>query len=272
MSPLTKTRSRLRMVKMPRCGPPGTQSRRPAGQSGGRLRDRGKKLWVGPRDAGGVEGSGHDTLVVLTQQGEEILPSIHGDAHQPDVLFQERIQLLHHVELLNLGAELSDEALGQGIGHAQLEETGCGEGVAGVLVGGAGGDDAHLGVAHLDAVERAGLGHPGHVEQALLHDHVATGGVAGQHGVLGGGLLEEGDGLHGRAVAQVHHALGVRDAGGSAEDHGCVVRLGQLESGLEELLGFGAIGGLQERDFGELGIVAVVLLVLRAVAGLGRRP
>ena len=39
------------------------------------------------------------------------------------------------------------------------------------------------------------------------------------------------------------------------------------KAGLDEVLGLRAVGRLQHRDLGELGVVAVVLLVLRAVQG-----
>ncbi len=82
---------------------------------------------------------------------------------------------------------------------------------------------------------------------------------------LVGSFSELRDRRQRRAVAQLHHALGVRDAGRRAEEHGRVEALGQLEGDLEEILGLAAVGGLDERDLGELGVVAVVLLVLGAV-------
>ena len=49
------------------------------------------------------------------------------------------------------------------------------------------------------------------------------------------------------------------------KQHRSVEALGELEGGDRELPGLVAVGGLQQRDPGELGVVAVVLLVLRAV-------
>ena len=72
--------------------------------------------------------------------------------------------------------------------------------------------------------------------------------------------------------AHRHEALGVRGASGGAEQHRGVEALGELVGGDHEFLGLAAVGRFQQRDPGELGVVAVVLLVLRAVhAGVVRR-
>ncbi len=68
-----------------------------------------------------------------------------------------------------------------------------------------------------------------------------------------------------REVAEVDDRGGVGDARGGAQEHRSVELLGEVEGGLDHLVGFLAVGGLEQRNLGELGVEAVVLLVLRAV-------
>ena len=188
------------------------------------------------------------------------------DAHGADAHLQVGVGLLHHVDLVDQRGKRGELLGRQRPGDAQLEHGGVGQGLAHVHVEGAGADDAHLGVAHLHAVERGLLG-PGHqLVLAVVADQRAAHGVGGHHHELLGTALV-GARLHiGARADHVHQRLGVGDAHGLVQhDHG-VKLLGDVEGLLGHLVGLLAVGRVQARDAPKGGVVAAVLLVLRAVA------
>ncbi len=160
----------------------------------GRARRQGRRLWrfgFRRRDRRGLgqqpglyRALAHDGGIEFATEGENAL-ALDGDAHQADALFDERIQLFDDDQPLHPVGKLADRALGQGIGHPQLEERGLGEHLPGVLVGHAVGDDAQAGVAHLDLVVRKAVGVFGDLGEAFLDDRVPPPGVARHHDVFG---------------------------------------------------------------------------------------
>ena len=154
MSPLTKTRRRRERDEHAAVRAAGAECRRPVGQvRDGVGRRSTQQALVDAGDAGLGEQPRHEARVELAAERQDVLAAVDLHALQTDLLLEERVELLDHVQLVDLGAEVGDQPLGQRIGHAQLEEAGLRERLPGGAVGRAGGDDAHAGVAHLDAVE-----------------------------------------------------------------------------------------------------------------------
>ena len=188
------------------------------------------------------------------------------DAGGLDLVFHVRIELFDHVHRLDVGPELADQLDRQRVGHAQLEvRHGIAEHLAGVLIRHAAGDDADLFAAAvlgmiILALVRQGqkfavaLGHP----VAVAHGH-------GGHVVELGAVLDVGNGVKGLALAQLDERFRVAHARRHAEHHGRVVALGDVEGVAEHVLGFLRVRRLQHGDLDERRVVAVVLLVLRAV-------
>ena len=187
-------------------------------------------------------------------------------AEQPHLLLQERVELLDHDHPLDAGREFAHHPGRDRPDHAQLQEGGVREHLARVLVDDAAGDDPQAAVAPLDAVVRKRLGELGQLADALL-DH----GAAQARPARGGHeLVRVAQHPAGRGViaplrlAQLHRRRRVRHAHHGAEDHRLVELLAHLERDADEILGLLAVGRLQHRHLGEPGVVAVVLLVLRA--------
>ncbi len=159
--------------------------------------------------------------------------------------------------------------MGQRVGHPQLEDGGLGEDLLGVLVGHAAGDDAQAPVAHLHAVVGEGFGELGQPLDAFLDNGVSLAGVGGHHDVFGGIHTVLGRPLPclRSARPQLHHGVGVGDAGGDAQHDRGVEPLAHLQRHPHQILGLLAVCGLQAGDAGELGVAAVVLLVLGGVHG-----
>ena len=207
---------------------------------------------------------GHQILRELAQNGQHVLAG-HLQTHGPAGVFHDGVQFLNNHKLLDLGGKVADELLGQGMDHAQLEHGyAVPEHFLYILVGGGGGDDAHVSAAHLHPVQGGGLSVLGKFCHTLLHEGVAADGVAGHHDVLGDVLLIGlgGDFLTGSGL---HHGLGVGHAGAHLQQHRTVKLLGDLISGLGEGQSLGRVGGLQHGQLGSHGIVPGVLLVLGGV-------
>ena len=181
------------------------------------------------------------------------------------MVFDDGVQLLHHHQLVHFGGKVPDELHGQGVGHAQLQHgDGVAEDLLHILIGGGGGDDAHLGAAHLYPVDGGGLRPLLQLAGALLHKGVAADGVARHHDILGDVLLIGDAGpLH--AVMRLHQGLGVGHAGTHLQQHRGVELLRQVIGQLGKLQGLGGVRGLQHGHLGGDGVVAGVLLVLRGV-------
>ena len=221
---------------------------------------------------------GLDTQHALTHQlGIQLVHhagQLLADAVDPgglDLVLHEGLQLFDDVQLLHLLGEVADQVHGQGIGQAQLQEgRTLGEHFLGVLIIDGGGDDAHLAVTQLQLVQavlqRGGAAVLGQLHQTLLHQRMVGVGVGRCADVLAGVALVLGRHMLG-ALAELHQALGMADAGGGAVQHGGVELLGDLAGQLHEVLALLGVGRLHHGDLGGPGIVAVVLLVLGGMAG-----
>ena len=189
------------------------------------------------------------------------------DAHREDVLLEVAAGLLDDVDLVDRGGKRRDLLGRQRPGHAELEDACLGQRLADMLVVGTGADDAHLGAAHLDAVEVGGLREGDEVALALVGDETAPLGVGGHHDVLGRiGLEGAWRELVARG-ARLDERLGMRDAHGLAQHRGNVELLGYLEGALDEVERLLRIARLEHGHAGKRGVVAGVLLVLGRVDG-----
>ena len=75
--------------------------------------------------------------------GQKILAG-NGNALRLDLLFDERIQFLHHEKLVHLCSKLADQSHGQRMDHSELEGGNVREDLTHILVADTGGDDADL--------------------------------------------------------------------------------------------------------------------------------
>ena len=113
-------------------------------------------------------------------------------------------------------------------------------------------------------VDFGGLGPGNKVGGPLLHHRMAALGVAGHHNIFGAVLLVGFGGGFG-PVRRLHNALGVGNTGTHFQQHRRVEPLGKVIGQFGKGQRFGGVGRLQHGDFGCLGIVAGILLVLGAV-------
>ena len=244
----------------------GRTGRPAAGCGGGETRRRRTDRAPAPRRAPRekrLQGAEDDVLVELAVGGDGLLAD-HRQAEGADLLLDERVELLDHGDPRDLLVQPRDLAVGQRVRHAQLEEPRLGKGLARVRVGDARGDDAEVGGAGLEHVERRLLGARAQPLQALEHEPVPQARVLRHHHVLADVA---------RVVARLEldrHArddppAAVRDPRRGAQQHRRVELLRQREGLGDEVVGLLAVGRLEHRDLGELGVVAVVLLVLRGV-------
>ncbi len=186
------------------------------------------------------------------------------DAGGPDLLFQVRFQFFNDVERLDLSGESLDLFQGQGEGEAELEIGGLlAENFPGVLISRAGGYDADFPVVPLDEVQGRFFGKLRQFQEALFQFHMEAAGH-GRHQVETGLAFIR---PFGRSdfPARLNHAFAVIDAGGGAQEDRALVFFGNHEGRPDHVLGFLAVGRLQHGHLGELGVIAVVLLVLGGV-------
>lgn len=214
----------------------------------------------------------HDGRAQLADVGQDVLAvdALSGQRRQSaDLLLQERIQFLHHQQHLYARGELRHQTVGEGIGHAELENGRLGEGLPRVLVGHSVGDDPQAAVLPEDVVDWAGLGILAQPPEPLLQGQASPAGVGGEHHVLGrigheatgAAWLTDLEGV----LGHLHHRLGMGDAAGGAQDDRCVELLAELEGDGHHVEALLAVGGLEQGDLGELGVVAVVLFALGRV-------
>ncbi len=90
-------------------------------------------------------------------------------------------------------------------------------------------------------------------------------GVGRQHHQFGGIAHQRRLRNVGRPFAEADNRLGVGNARGAAQEHRGIELLARVECQLGEFQRFLAVGRLEHRHLGELGVVAAVLLVLRRV-------
>ena len=202
----------------------------------------------------------------FAQKAGAVLAPGDGDAGGAHGRFDEGVQLLDDVEAVHLGGEGADALDGQRVDHADLEHACVGEGLAHVLIGGSGGDEADLRLAHLLAVEIAGLGVLAKLLDVLFHHHVALDGHGG-HGDVLLRVLDVGSQRRLHALRGLDKALRMGDARHGAQHHRGIVGLGKLKGALGKFQALGGVRRLQHRQFGGLGVVAGILLVLGGVDG-----
>ena len=239
----------------------GAQQRAAAGEAFGRVAERGGRIF---KDARLAAAFGDVLRQQFAADGENVLAA-RGDAHSPDLLLDEGVKLLDHDDVAHAVRELPDQLLRQGVAHAELEDGGFGEDLLHVFVDDAPGDEAVFAVAPFDAVAGPRVAPFLDVQQALFKDVVPL-ACPRAHGVVLLDVAGEGADLApvGAGGAELHHGLGMRGAHGRADDHGRVEAFAHVHGFDHEILTFLAVTGLQHGEFAELGIVAVVLLVLGA--------
>ena len=203
---------------------------------------------------------------VLRQQfaadGEDgLAPRV--DAHCPDLFFHERIEFFHDDDVLHAFREFADKLFRQGIAHADLEDRGAGENLPDIFVEDAPGDEPVFAVAPVDGVARPFVAEGFQIQKPLLKHIMAFAGPRA-HAVIF--LHVAGEQPHllpiGCRFAQFDHGLGVRGAHGRADDHRRVEPLADGHGFAHEILAFLTVARLQHGELAELGVMAVVLLVL----------
>ena len=197
------------------------------------------------------------------------------EPHRLDLLFEERIELLHDEQLLDGLRELRDERLRKRIRPAELQNLAVGENLLHVLVRDGRGDDAEslrlrgnlyaLRGLH-DLVELGAVRLLLHRLGALLRVQAVLAREHRNGNVLGDVLLV-GDERMRRwlEITEFNERGRVARARREAQDHRHLELLGKLERLKRHVIRFLRIGRLQEKRARELGEVAVVLLVLRRV-------
>ena len=200
------------------------------------------------------------------------LVALHLDAERLDLVLEERVEFLDHKHVAHRLRELLHEVRRERVRPAELQHRELGEDLLHVLVRDAGGDDADLLLARLDAVELALARRLGHLGAAFLCGKALTAGER-RHGDRVRDVLLVGDDLvrRGLEVAEVDERARVARARRETEHARHVELLRGLKRGLHHVVGLLGVGGLEHRHPGELREVAVVLLVLGGVhAGIIR--
>jgi hypothetical protein len=172
--------------------------------------------------------------------------------------------LLDDVEPVDLLREGGEPLGRQRPREPELERGRLGEGLADVLVDGAGAHDADRRVTQLLAREVARLGELDEGGRAPVDDLSPGLGVGGHHDPLPR-VLDIGPRLGHALLARLGHALGVGDAHARADHGDGVELLGDLEGATGEVDGLLARRRLEHGHAGEGGIVPRILLVLRRV-------
>ena len=110
MSPLTKARRRRSATNTPRCEQPGQSVGGRSGRSSAASGQLEQQALVDAGHAGLGELARHEARVELAAERQDVLAAVDLHALQADELLQERVELLDHVQLVDLGAEVGDEA------------------------------------------------------------------------------------------------------------------------------------------------------------------
>ena len=179
------------------------------------------------------------------------------------MFFHERIEFFHDDDVLHAFREFADKLFRQGIAHADLEDRGAGENLPDIFVEDAPGDEPVFAVAPVDGVARPFVAEGFQIQKPLLKHIMAFAGPRA-HAVIF--LHVAGERPHllpiGCRFAQFDHGLGVRGAHGRADDHRRVEPLADGHGFAHEILAFLTVARLQHGELAELGVMAVVLLVL----------
>ena len=188
-----------------------------------------------------------------------------GDSRGEDLGLHEAVELFDDIELIDLGGKVTDKLDGQRVCQPELEEGGVlGESVLCVLIRDGRGDDADLSAVYLHAVERRSAGiffKRLHIlfELGVIHHRVCRGGdvfARVAHILRHRALL---------ACAEGDKALGVRDSGRRAQQHGHIELFGYLIGRAHEVKALLRIRGLDHGKARCARIVPAVLLILGGV-------
>ena len=209
------------------------------------------------------EGASHDLWRQFVYPGELFAADALNAKRLYEIL-EVGFVLFDDVERLHGGCEFGDLLRRQRPGEAQLEiGSFVAEDFFRVVVRDAARDDADLAGAALNAVERRRLAEFLHGGDALFHNVLAfLGGGRGHHEL--GRILDVGLDRDFRALAGLDEPLAVADARRDPEEQRRVELFGNFEGLFDEIVALLAVGRLQHRELGVHGVVAVVLLVLRA--------
>ena len=231
-------------------------SRTKGSRTGGRRYLRHFRLRFFPEDALPEERS-----IKFKHAAGPFLPAAR-NAGSPDLIFQERFQLLHHEHFLHLLCEFPDQVHGQREGQPQFQER-CilREHFLRIFIGHAGSDDADLLPLHFHPVQPAGIAVLRQFPEPLLYLRVVLPGIRRHTDVLPDIPV-----IFRRLVlcplTEFHQTLGMVDPGRGAEQHRCVELLGDFIGGPDEILALLTVGRLHQGDLRRSGIVTVVLFVL----------
>ena len=205
---------------------------------------------------------------VLALDRESLLADA-GDSPGSDLFFHHGLQLFENIELVYLGRKVLDELFRKRVAHAQLEDRRVRAYFFDILVSDALSDEADLlavqgHIAHLYGVERSSVRVFRQILHALFDDQVTLFCHTGHHDILLDislvGLV-----LDLLAVAELHLALGMSQAGRCPYDDRRVKLLTDLIGVFDVILGFLGIRGFHAGDCRGAADHSGILLVLGTV-------
>ena len=193
------------------------------------------------------------------------VPAPAGDAQSPHVLLQKVVQFFDNQEAGDCGSEFSDQGIGIGVGHSQLEHGRLRPDLPDILVGYGRGNDPQASVPPLYPVGGRAFCYFLQSGQPLLHP-LAHGPAPNRYGHEPGRILDQSHLLlRQRSLSLLYQAAGVADSGGGAQNDRGLELLRYLKGQDQKVLGLLAVGGLEQGNLGKSGVIAGILLVLRGV-------
>ena len=182
------------------------------------------------------------------------------------MFLDKRVQLLDDNQVFYPGGEIADKFLRQWIGHTQFQERCFRENLPGVLVGDTAGDNAQVQVFPGYLVQRKSLGEFSQFYHSFLYQRVPGAGIHREHHVFLNVIVEREVSIrYNPTLIYINHGFGMGDASCAANEYRGIELFADIKGVLHQVVGFLAVAGLQNRHLGQLGIMAIVLLVLRAV-------
>ena len=196
---------------------------------------------------------------VLQIQGQNILAGA-GDPQGFHIILYDGIQLLQYNEIIHLLRKLPNQLIGHRVGKAQLQiGSTLAEHLTGVLIANAAADHADLGIMHLHAIQRRGIGILPQAHQPLLNGLVLVTSHSRNISVLHNvPLIMLHRHLH--AIRQGDNAAAVVHADGGAHHDRGVILLGQVEGQLGIVFALLAVSRLQHGHLHVGGKVTAVRL------------
>ncbi len=186
--------------------------------------------------------------------------------HRPQPGFQIRIEFLEDKNALEPGGKLPDLLFRQRVQHPQLQNRGLGQHFAHILIGHPGGHDPPFAVGPLRLrIDRRRLSPLRQFRGPFVDNHLTALGVSGNHDIFPRIAVQSHRTVQLNRFRRHDNTLAVADTRGHAQNHRRVKILADLQRLTHKLIGFLAVGGFKHRHLGERAVVAVVLLVLRAM-------